>query len=251
MKWLRAIADNMVKRIGRFLTHYFELIGFWPSENNSIQYKLYTIAVLLIFFIFYTTFKCLYLPHLKSVSEATVFSFVCLTEITLFVKILLFLYKNDIVRWNQEYMEEFVAMRSTEKTICQRDMRFFLKISISYVVLTNTTSLLSFLVPLTASKPTLPFIGWYPVDWEHQQSAYWIVYVYQVIGMIIQCNTLVSIEMYVVYLMMVVSMYLKVLALRLARIGSVQNATVERKMAISNDRDTLVAAIRCHKYIRM
>lgn len=67
--------------------------------------------------------------------------------------------------------------------------------------------------------------------------------------MIIQCNTLVCIEMYIVYLMMVVSTYLEVLAHRLARIGYHGTAAVEMKTCDANDRDMLVAAIQCHKYI--
>lgn len=239
----------MVERIGRILTNYFKFIGFWPSGHRSIQYKLYTTSMLLIFFIFYTTFKCLYLPLLKSVSEATYLSFVCLTEITLIVKILWLLYINDIVRLNQKFLERFVATTPNEERICDRNMQLFRKISISYLVLTNATSVLSFLVPLTAHTPTLPFLAWYPVDWQHQRPIYWAVYLYQVIGMIIQCNTLVCIEMYVVYLMIVVSTYLKVLAHRLAHIGVVRNEAVDREVAQSNDREILVAAIRCHKYI--
>lgn len=205
--------------------------------------------MLLIFFIFYTTFKCLYLPLLKSVSEATYLSFVCLTEITLIVKVLWLLYLNDIVRLNQEFLERFVAPTPYEKEIRDRNMQLFLKISISYLALTNTTSVLSFLVPLTADTPTLPFLAWYPVDWQHQRYIYWAVYLYQVIGMIIQCNTLICIEVYVVYLMIVVSTYLEVLAHRLARFGVLQNGADDQEMVQSNDREILVAAIRCHKYI--
>lgn len=244
-----ATSASMVKRIGRFLTNYFELIGFWPSGNRSLRYKLYTVAVMLVFFIFYTTFKCLYLTELRNVSETTFFLFVCLTEITLIVKILWFLYQNDLVWLNQEYLERFETATPAEKRICDGNMQFFLKMSISYVVLTNTTSVLSFLVPLSVATPSLPFLAWYPLDWEHQPLFYWLVYLYQVIGMIIQCNTLVCIEMYVVYLMTVVSAYLKVLAHRLSRIGNIQNAAVEAKMMQSCDREMLVAAIECHNYI--
>lgn len=214
----------------------------WPSGNRTIFYKLYTATVLLIFFVCYTTFKCLYLSEVKSVSETTYLSFVSLTEMTLFVKILLFLHQNDIVRSNQEYLEKFVAVTSDEKEICERNMMFFWKMAISYGVLTNLTSFLSFLVPLTASEPSLPFLAWYPVDWQHQRHIYWMVYWYQVIGMLIQCNTLVCIEMYVVYLMITVSTYLEVLGHRLTLIGIVQSAQ-------EIDTNTFVAAIRCHKYI--
>lgn len=243
------MSDNMVERIGRFLTNYFRFMGFWPSGNRSIQYKLYTTSMLLVFFIFYTTFKCLYLPLLKSVSEATYLSFVCLTEITLLVKVLWLLHLNDIVRFNHEFLERFVASTPDEKRICDRNAQLFLRMSISYLALTNITSVLSFLVPLSADTPTLPFLAWYPVDWQHQRHIYWAVYLYQVTGMIIQCNTLVCIEVYVVYLMIVVSTYLEVLAHRLTLIGTVQNAAVERKMGQSKDREMLVASIRCHKYI--
>lgn len=230
----------MVKRIGRFLTNYLELIGIWPSESPSLAYKLYRVTVLLIFFIFYTAFKCLYLMDLKSVREATFFLLVCLEELSLTVKVLGLLYQHDIAWLNQEFVEQFVATEPSEKQICVQNMRLFLRMAITYCVMTNITALLSFLVPLGATQPELPYLAWYPVDWQHDRHIYWLVYMYQVVGMLIQCNTLVCIEMYFVYLMTVVSTYLEVLAYRLERIADVRNvATTE----------VLVAVIQCHKYI--
>lgn len=209
----------MIEKIGEHFVDYFKLLGFWLETKRLFSSKFHTITIFLIFFLIYTTFKCLYFTSLKDIRETTFFTFVCLSEVALVIKISIFLKRNESVRKNQIYLESFLLRSPEEQNICNNYMIEFKKIAFIYIILTNSTCILSFIVPLTLKEPTLCYLAWYPVDWQHDRRYYWMVYIYQMIGMIFQANTLICLELYTVYMLISTSTYLRVLDYRFRRIG--------------------------------
>lgn len=229
----------MIKNIGEHFVAFYKALGFWLVPKKSFPSRIYTVAMFLAFFLFYTTFKCSYFPMLKDLRETSFFTFVCLSEIALILKISTFLVRNESVRKNQSYLESFALYTPDEKRICASYMSQFKKIAFVYILLTNSTCILSFVVPLTIKEPTLCYLAWYPVDWQHERSYYWMVYIYQVVGMIFQANTVICLELYTVYMLIVTSAYLRVLDYRFRRIG----------FARGNSNQELIDGIKMHQWI--
>ncbi|XP_037041513.1 odorant receptor 94b-like [Bradysia coprophila] len=81
----------------------------------------------------------------------------------------------------------------------------------------NVTGVAAYVSALYTIPRQLPFRAWYPIDWRHDERRYWIVYTYQVVGMIMQANLNICIEIFPGYLMYMARVKMEVLSLRLER----------------------------------
>lgn len=239
----------------RYLTNFFYLVGLWPSENSTIFYTIYNILFQSIFGLIYTTFKCIYFFKTDNMQDRVFCAFVSLAEIGLFVKIVNLALRNETVQANLNKIHDFKLESIDEKNFFMSRMKIFRIMLIAYISLTSLTGVFSYLVPFFADEPILPYLAWYPLDWYHNKTHYWIVYFYQVIGMIIATNMFVFLEMYTVYLFLALSTQIDILNNRLKKIGwngdgdGFENRNdvliSRRKEAIA----TLVDCIKVHRNI--
>ncbi|KAJ6637236.1 Odorant receptor 59a, partial [Pseudolycoriella hygida] len=73
--------------------------------------------------------------------------------------------------------------------------------------------------PFFAKEPVLPYPAWYPLDWYNDRTSFWIVYFYQLVGILYEANAVVLLELFVIYLMIAVGAHIDILAMRLTKLG--------------------------------
>lgn len=202
-----------------FIRLSFYWVGLWPSERPSLLYRCFANAFLAIFFLFYTSFKVIYAFTTTKMEEIVFCSFVSLTEVALCVKLLNMRYRMAIFQQHLNEMHAFKLESQEEVKLIDGRCRILTKMLFAYIGLVMVTGVFSYLVPFFLDEPTLPYLAWYPLDWYHSRPIYWTVYAYQVTGMIIQSHTLVCMEMYMVYLFVILSTQFDILSMRLKKIG--------------------------------
>lgn len=211
--------NPVVPAYENYFQQFFSIVGLWLPETQTTLYKLYIFLIQPVFFYAYTFFKCMYIFELKSVGEASILAFVCLTEIALILKMINFLFKNTFVRENHRLIKEFVFENDDECKVFSEKIRIFRYIFVAFWTLTAATGVFSYSIPFFEDESTFPYLAWYPWDWHHNRRTWWILYVYQVTGMLVQSNVLIGLELYCVYLLIVLSAYISILSTRLNNIG--------------------------------
>lgn len=240
----------------RRLTHFLHLVGLWPvisSHNDDccswlgrLAYAAYAIVFQLIFTIAYDTFKCINFLHMTDLSVITRAMFICLTELSLAVKIVNFWLRMDTMQRFLANIQHGIALRDQrEHATVDAAFAVLRRVILWFLVTANTLLVFSYLSPVLVAEPMLPYPGWYPLDWQHNSRDYWCVWLYQVLGMFFQIQALVIIEVYFIYLMVVASTQLDVLGGRIERIGYGEEAD-ER---VDEAEHTLIECIRAHTQV--
>lgn len=239
-----------------FLIKILSLCGLWPNVSNKSCFSLYTLytCVFQIFFTFmYTGFKCINFIYLDNLNEITRAMFICLTELALIVKIINFYYHIKEMKNCLNNVKEFVLINEMEINSFQEKLSLFMRIVIWYMAVANIAGIFSYLSPFFSDTPILPYPAWYPLNWQNDLLSYWIVYVYQVIGMFIQTHCLITIEMYAIFLMLTAGTYLEMLGKRLQNIGYDMNMDLAIDERSTMATATLIDCINWHtrviKYI--
>lgn len=223
------------------LTQFLHIMGLWPKPaavnsqrcGDWLPYTVYAIAFQLVFTLAYDGFKCINFLHMTDLGEITRAMFICLTELSLAVKIANFRLRMATVQAFLTDIEHGVRPRDAHETaIMMGALAFLRSVIVWFLVTANTTGVFSYLSPVLVAEPMLPYPGWYPLlDWEHSRRDYWLLWTYQVLGMFFQIQALVIIEVFFIYLMVLASAQLDVLGSRIERIGpEVSAATMEREL---------------------
>lgn len=214
------------------LTRVLHIVGLWPSRGAAFGYTAYAIAFQLIFTVAYDAFKCASFRHQTDLSVITRAMFICLTELSLAVKIANFwLHMDAMQRLFVEIEHGIVARDEHERQTYDGALRFLGNVITWFLVTANTTGLFSYVGPVLVAEPMLPYPGWYPgLDWQRSQRDYWLVWSYQVMGMFFQIQMLVIIEVFFIYLMVIASAQLQVLGGRIEQIGRQWTTTAERDL---------------------
>lgn len=220
-------SDKLLAPINR-LTRLLWYMGLWPSVLSDkpkpsciswMAYTLYTIVFHTIFTFAYVAFKCINFISITDLTIITRALFITLTELSLTVKIVNFYIRFSTMKRCLQTVREIQLIDDEEEAIFVTRLGFLNKIILAFLITANMTGLFSYLSPVLVSEPMLPYPGWYPLDWMNSHRDYWIVYAYQVLGMFFQIQTLVILEIYFIYLMVIVSTQMELLARRLNRIG--------------------------------
>lgn len=238
-----------------FLTTSFYFVGLWPSESPSIFYTIFGYAFQSVFFLFYTSFKCLYFFTTTNMQEIVFCAFVSLTEVALFVKILNMHFRTRVFQNHLKHIEAFSMENDDEVELLDGRLRILRKMLFAYIALVMVTGAFSYSVPFFSDETTLPYLAWYPVNWQTNNGIYWMVYAYQVTGMVIQSHILVCMEMYTVYIFVVLSTQFDIVSERLKKIGygGAQSGSIQTKGDLKyidkNSRGSLINCIRNHRDI--
>lgn len=237
----------------RFIIASLFWVFLWPSENSSMLYRICGYVFQGMFFLFYTFFKCVYAFTTTSMEEIVLCSFVSLTEVALFVKVLNMRYRMQLFQTHLRELHNFVLESEEELALILGRCRILTKMLFAYIGLVMVTGVMSYSVPFFLEAPTLPYLGWYPFDWYHNRQIYWLIYAYQVTGMIIQSHTLVCMEMYMVYLFVILSTQFDILSLRLKNVGWNELCRDSEQMDVSDSekraKTKLINCVRAHRTI--
>lgn len=208
--------------LSKVLVFCFFICGLWSKfKPNTIVSSLYHILSYIGQFTLsfcYTGFMVVGLLFISDVNQITLSICVTFTCVAYVAKILNFYWHNAGMKMCLNSVRDFVLENEHEEEFLQDRMKPFQKLALFYYILPNVCGITAYLKPLFAVKTELPFLGWYPLDWETNALNYWIIYVYQIAGIFIEINLNVTMELFPSYLMHMLSTQMEILGMRLERI---------------------------------
>lgn len=231
------------------LKFLFKLCGLWPSEFSgwfSMFYNCYSITIIVTFLFLYDLSLIVYIFFLEDVQEATNNLCMSLTLVTLFGKVLNFKTFLRRIQNLLQMSEEFPLENDQEILLVNQRISFFDKLILFLFISANIAGSSIYIGTLMSEEVRLPFLGWYPFDWKNNYTAYVMLYIYQVIGMVIQCNLNVGMDLFSAYLMHVASTKLEILAVRLEKLCKFKEQG-QLNLYIDNktEAEHITALVRC------
>lgn len=160
------------------------------------------------------------LIFITDVNETTHSLYVTLTELAFFLKVMNFFWFNRGMKECMSTVNGFELKDDKEAKTIQKRMHFFNWLTYSYYIIPNLCAITASMKPLFVEKREIPFRGWYPLDWVNDDRNYVLVYAYQVIGILIEVNLNVTLDVYPNFLMHMISIQMEILGKRLKNLGS-------------------------------
>lgn len=159
------------------------------------------------------------LYFLTDFSDLTYRLFMSSTKVAFTMKVLNHFFNNKSIQKIRKMHKEFEILSPHEDESIQKLITIFGIILFLYYLLSNMTITLWNISTLYADEKVLAFSGWYPgFDWEHNQRDYWIIFIYQYIGITITGNLNVSIDSFFCFSMYLISAEFEILGNRLKEI---------------------------------
>ncbi len=214
--------------ISRLVVWVYYLFGQWPNENSSILYHIYAFVLHFGFVFLYLVCMLINLIFITDVNETTHSLYVTLTELAFFLKVMNFFWFNRGMKECMSAINVFELRNETEANWVQKRMHYFNWLTYCYYVIPNICAITASMRPLFVQQRDIPFRGWYPLDWVNNDLNYVVVYGYQVIGIMIEVNLNITLDVYPNYLMHMISIQMRILGKRLTNLGSSSNGKVVR-----------------------
>ncbi|XP_023033594.1 putative odorant receptor 71a isoform X2 [Drosophila willistoni] len=147
--------------------------------------------------------------------------FITLTETALICKILnnwhyTRIANSILLEWSQS--ERFILQSREEQDLVRQEQRKFIRITIVYFICSLGVVPCIFLSALLNYPNELPFWMWVPFDWQ-QPRLYWYPYFYELVAVPFTCLSNITMDQLNCYLMLQLSLYLRVLGTRLSRLN--------------------------------
>lgn len=218
--------------LSRLIVRVYYLFGQWPNEDFSMFYFIYAIVLHFGFVFLYLICMLINLLFIKDVNvdETTHSLYVTLTELAFFLKVLNFFWFNRGMKECMSTVIDFDLKDENEAYMMRKRMQFFSWLTYSYYVIPNLCAITASMKPLFVEKREIPFRGWYPLDWVNNDRDYVLVYAYQVIGIMIEVNLNVTLDVYPNFLMHMISIQMQILGNRLTNLGSRSDDKVVRSI---------------------
>lgn len=199
------------------------LCGQWPvgiaSKFVCILYNSYSLIVFIAFVCLYDLLMCASLLFIEDVQDATENLHTSLTFLTTFGKALNYRFFFGRVQGLLRIGETFQLDNDWESQFINRQMERFNKLVTFLYGSANAAVLFSCIAPVFSDEARLPYPSWYPFDWKSNSSTYAWLYIYQVIGVMIQSNLNISFDLLTAYFMHVASNQLQILSVRLHKLN--------------------------------
>lgn len=236
---MKQIGESAISKI---LIFHFKVLGLWAPEKFSPAYFIYSILLYLIFTVIYVFCMFINFFFLTDVEETTHSLYMTLTCIALLVKTINFHWFNRDMQNNLKTVNNFELQNVDEINLVTNRLRSYKNVWLAYYLMINITGLAAYISAIYTVPRQLPFRAWYPFDWRHDEFKYWITYTYQVVGMIVQANLNISVEIFPGYLIYMARLKMDILSMRLKRKGK---SLKEQQKSIGH----LVDSIKLHQHI--
>lgn len=244
-------------QITKFLLFSLRAAGLWPAADYfNIFYRIYGLAFLTIFLYGFTVFIVINVFKLDNKDELFDAMFMCFINLAMTIKTITFMVKYQTLRDILKIIQNFRLSDDdvAEHRFVAEKMKYFLKILLIYYGSCNVALFGIDAGALVASQPELMWKAWYPLDWQHNRLHYWMVFAYQSIGMRIEVNLNITLDLFPTFLLCMMAAMLDILGRRLERIGNECDLfSGERGVCrgeVDKQRfDALVDAVRLHQEI--
>lgn len=222
--------------------------GLWkPLEKPKWfqnLYAAYSVVLLTIFSLIYTLAMVINIFLLTNFSDLSNRLFISLTEAALVIKVYNFLMNNR--EW-QKILSEIETFRTKsakdEEILRERAGVSQMLISV-YFCNCNFAVTALLVITLVGGATDLMFSGWYPgFDIDENRLDFWIVFLYQYVGMMITANVNIAIDSYYCFVMHILSAQANIIGHRMSSIDfdDTTNSVQEVRM-------TLIRQINAHQH---
>lgn len=177
MEEITELFDSIFK-----IVHYLLVIPIRQKTKNILRFNIIGFSYHFLFTFTYISMMCYYGFTDEEFEEKVIGLDVILTEISLFYKVLnMILKRNEFYRILED-LNVFQSKRNEEKTIIRIYAKKLRKAFHYYAIVTFLCCLLTLLTALFREGYNLPFKSWYPLNLQNNPNYYWMLYLYQFIG---------------------------------------------------------------------
>lgn len=230
------------------MTNYFIICGLWPiAKRFRWLYIIYASIFHLIFNVVYLFCKFMNFFFETNREMLTVGSFLFLAESSLFVRIINLLIHFEQVIDCLTIIKDFRLYDENEVILMNEHLSLFSLIMKWYMSAGTSACIFSWVAPLFSYEPMLPYPGWYPLDWRNDEQSYWILYMYQVIGVTFQTSTIILLQLLSIYFMVIIGAQLDILKYRLENLGRVK--TIGKETSLISAERQLIDCVVVHNGI--
>lgn len=258
--WTFTTGNTMIElsgSINRVLVFHLRVLGLWFPEKFSLLYIIYAVLLYIIFSLIYVSCMCanfFFITSETSVSDMTESMLMTLEYVALLFKSVNFFWYNRDMQNNLKIVNTFQLQNDDEVNFVKNRMRVFRNLWFVYYSIINVSASAGYQSTLFRQPRTLPFKAWYPFDWQHNEQSYWIIYAFQVLGMVVQSNMNIIIEIFPSYLMYVDNLKMEILGMRLRGIAKNLKGNSIKDIDIKQEEqqksiDDLVNCIKLHQHI--
>lgn len=233
------------------LKFVFKLCGLWPNQLSgylSILYKFYSISIIVIFLFLYDLSLIVYIFYIENVEEATNSLCMTMTLITLFGKVLNF---KIFLRRIQNLLvmgEKFTLENDQEALLVDQRISFYNHLTTFLFFSANIAASSIYTGTFMSEEARLPFLAYFPFDWKSNFTTYVLICIYQIIGMSIQSNLNVTMDLFSAYLMHVASIKLEILGVRLEKLSRfVEKGQLNLQIDNKTNNEYIAELVKCVK----
>lgn len=226
-----------------FMKVVFQISGIWTGQKGwPFLYKVYAVLVQTFLFFAFGISMCINLASIKNIEDITESFYMTLTIILMLIKILnLVVRSGNLLQFLEGVNSPLIEPETDgELEMFKRAYSSFNR-QRNFLLVCGWSCILSALYASAfGDGDKLPYPGWFPFDWKHNQKYFWIAYSYQVFAMGLSCTTNVSTDLTGGYLSFQVSIFFRLVSRRLAAIGNSRGDG-----ELFPDEKTIHALVRC------
>lgn len=203
----------------RYFIRCFQVFGHWmDAQHSSLFYRIFSVGVRC-WYLIYLSFLIAFLYDANELEEITNSLYISLTVTAMLVKIFNFANYNDGIRGCLQQTHDFRLQTDEEwKLYRSRHKSFAIKM-ISYYTVCYCAVFMQILNAMVRAQPTLPFRGAYPLNWRDDHLHYWLVFIFQSLGMVSCLHMNVTLEQFECFMLYEVSIQFEMLCSRIENFG--------------------------------
>lgn len=215
-------------------------LGLWPEKNSKLSYYIYGTLLHISFGYIYAIFMCgAIFFQLDNLKDSTEVIYVSVSELAYTCKITGFLIYRRKIKELVTEMDELLKFNIND----ENEMRFvsagikkgkWTMYCVLFIFV--MAALMAGVKVFFSSETTLPFPSEYFFDWHATSTIYWTVYMYQLVGMLIQVSISAGIDTMPSSIMAILGAYCDALGYNL------ENINVSTKNEAENQEAFRVAA---------
>lgn len=176
-----------------------------------------------IFFLFFTIIYTVPLAAsiflAKSADDIPERLFMSSTKIAMVNKLIPLILDNNKIQHIRSVINKFELKSLHEEQVATKCFNVFTKTMYTFLVMPHFSLSVLNIATILSEERRLTFIGWYPgFDWENNDRDYWIIYIYQYIGITITATINITIDLFYCFLMYAISVEFEILGERLRSI---------------------------------
>lgn len=214
MEEITNLFDTVLK-----IVHYQCIMPIRIKTENIILFNIFGFSYHFIFTFAFISMMCYYGFTDEDFEEKVISLNMTLTEISLFYKVLNMVFKRKDFYQILDEINLFKSQNDKENNYIRTYSKKLKKSFYYYALVTFLCVLLTFCVPLFNKDTYLPYKSWYPFDLKNKLNYFWVLYVYQCIGIFSHASLNVFNDTFIMFIMATIGIQLDILGMRLKELN--------------------------------